>query len=189
MNFNFEKDIVLENEILLLRPISMADIDNLLPVAIADKTLLQFSPKQIYTPALLTEYIETAISFRKEHSRYSFSIFNKAANCYIGSTAFMNVSNTDDRLEIGATWIDKKFHGSGLNRQCKQLLLQYVFEELGAHRVAFSTDERNIRSRKAIEKIGGKFEGILREHTLMYDGYRRNTCCYSILKHEWKNLP
>ena len=101
----------------------------------------------------------------------------------------MNVSNTDDRLEIGATWIDKKYHGSGLYRQCKLLLLQYVFEDLGAHRVAFSTDERNIRSRKAIEKIGGKFEGILREHTLMYDGYRRNTCCYSILKQEWKNLP
>lgn len=189
MNFNFADDIVLENELLLLRPVSLNDIGNLMPVAITDKTLLQFSPKQIYTPALLTEYIKTAIALRKEHSRYSFSLFNKTADCYIGSTAFMNVSNTDDRLEIGATWIGKQFQGTGLNRQCKHLLLQYAFEELGAHRVEFRTDERNIRSRKAIEKIGGKLEGILREHTVMHDGYRRNTCCYSILKQEWKNLP
>jgi RimJ/RimL family protein N-acetyltransferase len=186
MNFNFEEDIILENAMLLLRPVTIADIDNLMPVALADKTLLQFSPKQIHSPALLAEYIKTAIQLRKDHVRYTFSLFNKEAGCYAGSTAFLNISNADDRLEIGATWIDKKFHGTGLNGQGKHLLLHYAFNILNAHRVEFRTDERNSQSRKAIEKTGGKFEGILREHTVMYDGYRRNTCCYSILKHEWK---
>ncbi|MCY1512487.1 Acetyltransferase (GNAT) domain protein [compost metagenome] len=188
MNFQFENDIILENSALRLRPISIADINHLLGVAISEKTLLQFSPKQVYTKALLTEYIQNAIAFRNNKTRYSFSIFSIPDNCYVGSTAFLNVSNTDDRLEIGATWIDKAFQGTGLNSQCKYLLLQYAFETLHAHRVEFKTDERNIQSRKAIEKIGGKFEGVLREHTLMYDGFRRNTFCYSIIKSEWQTV-
>ncbi|MEJ8841524.1 GNAT family protein [Lacibacter sp. H375] len=188
MQFNFDQDILLESEHLLLRPLSVADIENLLGVATADKSLLQFSPKQVYTKELLSEYISEAMLARVAKTRYPFSIFNKTSNCYAGSTSFLNISNADDRLEIGATWIDRSFHGTGLNRQCKFLLLQYAFYEAGAHRVEFRTDERNIRSRKAIEKTGGVFEGILKEHTLMYDGFRRNTCCYRILKSEWEQM-
>lgn len=185
MKFQFENNIVIENGGLLLNPLTLDDIENLLDVATSDKKLLQFSPKQVYTKALLTEYIEDAITLRNNQTRYSFSIFSKTNNCFIGSTAFLNISNPDDRLEIGATWIGKEFQGKGINTQCKYLLLQYAFDSLQAHRVEFKTDERNMQSRKAIEKIGGKFEGILREHTLMYDGYRRNTICYSIIKSEW----
>jgi len=185
MNFKFEDDILLENDAVLLRPIMTADIDRLLSVATSDTTLLRFSPRQVYTKVLLTEYIQTAIDLRENQSRYSFSIFSKATNAYAGSTAFLNISNVDDRLEIGATWLHKKLHGTGLNRQCKYLMMQYAFDALAAHRVEFKTDERNIQSRKAIEKVGGKLEGMLREHTVMYDGYRRNTLCYSILKTEW----
>ncbi|MFT3911634.1 MAG: GNAT family protein [Ferruginibacter sp.] len=188
MNFKFENDITLEDEYLLLKPISIDDIGNLLSIATADKTLLQFSPKQVYTKELLTKYIETAIALRNDQIRYSFSIFYKSYKCYIGSTAFLNISNADDRIEIGATWIGKEFQGTGLNRKCKYLLLQYAFDVLHANRVEFKTDERNLQSRKAIEKIGGKSEGILREHTLMYDGFRRNTCCYSILRNEWSGI-
>lgn len=186
MNLAFEKDIVLESSNLLLKPITLSDIDNLLYIATSDKTLIQYSPKQIYTKALLTTYIENALDMRRNHKRYAFSIFSKSDNCYVGSTSYLNIVNADDRLEIGATWIDKKFQGTGLNSECKYLLLQYAFETLQAHRVEFLVDERNIRSRKAVEKIGGKLEGILREHTLMYDGFRRNTCCYSIIKSEWE---
>ena len=67
-------------------------------------------------------------------------------------------------------------------------MLQYAFDNLEAERVEFKTDERNSASRKAIEKIGGQFEGILRRHTLMYDGFRRNTVYYSILRSEWSKL-
>ena len=188
MNFVFEEEIILENDILILRPLKLADIDNLLKVATDDIKLLQFSPKQAYTKDLLVAYIETAISLRTLHSRYSFSIYNKAAACYVGSTSFMNISNPDDRLEIGATWIDKKLHGTGFNRKCKHLMLHYAFDIMNAHRVEFKTDERNLQSRKAIEKIGGKLEGIFREHTVMSDGFRRNTFCYSIIKSEWDTM-
>ncbi len=188
MNFSFDEEIILENNFALLRPINKADIDNLLAIAIKDKDLLQFSPVPIYTKSLLKEYIDKAVDNTLNKSRYTFIVFDKIQNAYAGSTAFLNISNPDDRLEIGATWYGKEFQKTGLNRNCKYLLLQYAFDNLEAERVEFKTDERNAASRKAIEKIGGQFEGILRRHTLMYDGFRRNTVYYSILRSEWSKL-
>jgi len=188
MNFQFDKDIILENSFVLLRPINKQDIENLLEVATKDKDLLQFSPSPVYNEELLTEYIDKAIQYRQNNIRYTFCVFDKTKNAYAGSTSFLNISNPDDRLEIGATWYGKEYQRTGLNRNCKYLLLEYAFDKLSAERVEFKTDERNIASRKAIEKIGAQFEGLLRRHTLMYDGFRRNTVCYSILKSEWQDL-
>lgn len=188
MNFPFSENIILENKVALLTPINKTDVDNLLPVATKDKDLLQFSPVPIYTKDLLQKYIDKAVENRLNKSRYSFTVFDKTQNAYAGSTSFLNISDADDRLEIGATWYGKIFQRTGLNRNCKYLLLEYAFEKLGAERIEFKTDERNVASRKAIEKTGAQLEGILRRHTLMYDGFRRNTVCYSILKSEWSKL-
>ncbi len=188
MHFNFEHEIVLENEAVRLQPISILDFEHLLPVALEDTLMLQYSPQQVYSRELLSRYIEAAIILRARQSRYSFSIFSKAKQTYAGSTAYLNVFNEDKRMEIGATWIGRSFRGSGLNQQCKQLLLEYAFENTGACRVEFRTDERNLQSRRAIEKIGGRLEGILREHMVLHDGCRRNTCYYSILKKEWASI-
>jgi RimJ/RimL family protein N-acetyltransferase len=188
MNFPFEKEITLENTVALLRPLALTDIPHLLKIALEEKDLLRYSPVPIYSEKLLTEYIEKSIKERQGKTRYSFSIYDKKKNAYAGSTSFLNISNNDDRVEIGSTWIGKEFQRTGLNRNCKYLLLNFAFAELNAERVELKTDERNEASRNAIEKIGAKFEGTLRSHTLMYDGYRRNTVYYSILKDEWKNL-
>ena len=115
-------------------------------------------------------------------------IFDKVKNVYAGCTSFANISNKDKRAEIGWTWIGKDFQKTGLNRHCKFLLLRYMFEHLGFERVEFRTDERNIQSRTAMEKMGAKYEGALRSHTLMNDGFRRTTVYYSILKEEWNKL-
>ena len=188
MNFPFDHDIILENSFALLTPINEIDIDKLLAVATKDKDLLKFSPMPIYTRELLKEYIDKAIDNRRNKNRYTFVVFDKTKNAFAGSTSFLNISNPDDRLEIGGTWYGKEFQRTGLNRNCKYLLLEFAFDILNAERVEFKTDERNLASRKAIEKIGGQFEGILRRHTLMYDGFRRNTVYYSILKSEWNGL-
>ena len=188
MNFPFEKEIILENTAVLLRPLKISDFNNLVNIATADKNLFQFFPKAVYSETLLRDYIDNAMEEQKNKTRYYFIIFDKKKNAYAGSTGFLNISNADSRVEIGATWIDKDFQRTGLNRNCKFLLLSYAFEELGAERVELKTDERNTTSRNAIEKIGGKFEGILRSHTLMHDGYRRNTVYYGILKNEWEYL-
>jgi N-acetyltransferase len=188
MNFPFEQEIILENDRALLRPLHISDFSNLLNVATSDSTLLQYSPMQIYTESLLEFYISTRINERENNILYPFIIYDKQIGAYAGCTSYLNISNAHDRIEIGTTWIGKEFQQTGLNRNCKFLLLQYAFETLHAVRVAFLTDERNIQSRTAIEKIGGKFEGILRKHTLMSDGFRRNTVCYSILDVEWEGM-
>jgi N-acetyltransferase len=142
----------------------------------------------VYTEELLEQYIEKAIFDRQNKNRYPFIIFDKTQNAYAGSTSFMNISNTDSRLEIGSTWIGHEFQKTGLNRNCKYLMLSFAFDTLYAERLEFRTDERNVKSRAAIEKIGGQYEGMLRSHTIMPDGFRRNTVCYSILKNEWTEI-
>jgi len=188
MDLDFGKDIVLENERVLIRPLVSKDIEHLLNVATEDKDLNRFSPVQIYSPELLTQYIENGLKERHNDLRYPFIIFDKKFNAYAGCTSFLNISNKDKRLEIGSTWIGNRFQKTGLNSNCKFLLMSYAFDHLGFERVELKTDERNVKSRKAIEKTGGKFEGILRSHTVMSDGFRRNTVYYGILSEEWKVL-
>lgn len=188
MVFNFDEEIILENSRALLRPVNLTDSDNLAEIALNEKDLLLYSPNQINNKSLLVQYIENAILLRENKLRYSFTIFDKQENKFAGSTSFLNISDMDDRLEIGATFLGKAFQKTGLNRNCKFLLLDFAFKKLGAMRVEFKTDERNTASRVAIEKIGGRFEGILRQHMVMYDGFRRNTVYYSILKTEWEVL-
>lgn len=185
MDFDFSKEIVLENDRVKLTPMQPEDWDNLLPVALADPTLVQYSPSQIHSEGHLKKYIAAALSDRANHFRYAFTIFDKKTQSYAGSTSFGNIMNKDKRIEIGWTWIGREFQRTGLNRACKLLLMQYVFETLQFERLEFRTDERNTDSRNAIEKIGGKYEGLLRSHMQLPDGVRRNTVCYSILKEEW----
>src|ERR1043165_5828252 len=121
MNFPFEKEIVLEDSVVLLQPLQSSDLSGLMSVATEDKNLLQFSQMPIHSEELLKTYIEKAIMDRQNKIRYPFSIFSKMKNCYAGSTSFLNISNLDDRLEIGGTWIGSEFQRTGLNRSCKYL--------------------------------------------------------------------
>lgn len=188
MDFDFSKEISLQNFRVQLRPLQLDDVANLLPVATADKNLVQYSPYQIHTPELLENYIRNSLAERAAGARYPFIILDKNTGSYAGSTSIANVSNKDQRLEIGWTFIGKTFQQTGLNRACKALLLSYAFDKLEFERVEFKTDARNLASRSAIEKIGGQYEGALRSHTVMLDGFRRTTVYYSILKSEWPGL-
>ncbi len=188
MDFDFQKNIVLENTRALLAPLQEKDFENLISIATADASLLQYSPLSVHSKELLQSYIANALTERTNRFRYAFVIYDKQLNQYAGSTSFANISNKDKRLEIGWTWIGKQFQKTGLNRACKLLMMEYAFDTLGFERVEYKTDERNLQSRTAIEKIGGKLEGILRSHTVVSDGYRRNTVYYSILKAEWPEI-
>jgi N-acetyltransferase len=188
MNFPFEQEIILENDRSLIRPLQIDDVENLLPAAAADKNLVQYSPFPIYTKELLQQYIEIALEERKNKLRYPFVLFDKKINAFGGTSSFMNISGKDKRLEIGHTWIGPAFQRTGFNRNNKYLMFSFVFDQLGYERLELKTDERNLQSRAAIEKIGGQFEGIFRSHMVMADGFRRNTVYYSILKNEWNEI-
>jgi RimJ/RimL family protein N-acetyltransferase len=103
----------------------------------------------------------------------------------IGSTRFGDISPADGRLEIGWTWIAPSHQRTAANTEAKLLQLTYAFEELGATRVALKTDARNEASQRAIERIGGVREGVLRHHMRLPDGHLRDTVYYSILSDEW----
>jgi RimJ/RimL family protein N-acetyltransferase len=103
----------------------------------------------------------------------------------IGSTRFGDISPHDGRVEIGWTWIAPSHQRTAVNTEAKLLQLAYAFEELGATRVALKTDARNERSQRAIERIGGVREGVLRKHLRLPDGFIRDTVYYSILADEW----
>jgi len=180
--------IILENSRARLEPLSIDHVDKLLPVAQQDPELLRYSPSAVYSRELLTQYIRQALSERAAGTKYPFAIFDKKIWQYAGSTSFGAISNVDQRLEIGWTWIGMDFQRTGLNRNCKLLQLSYVFEILGFERVEFKTDARNVQSRKAIEQIGAVQEGIFRNHSVMSDGHRRDTVYYSILKNEWPKV-
>ena len=174
----------LENHFVKLSPLSLSNYKHLIDVA-KQENLVQYSPSKIDTEEDLLAYVQAAINGINQKTTLPFIIYDKSKKAYAGSTRFGLINWKNKVLHIGWTWIGKEFQGSGLNTQMKFLMLQYAFETLNFDKVEFRADERNIRSRKAVEKLGAKLEGILRKDTLMLDGFKRSTCCYGILKEEW----
>ncbi|MBT8395185.1 MAG: GNAT family N-acetyltransferase [Bacteroidia bacterium] len=177
----------LENNFIRLSLLDLSNYEHLLPIAQQEK-LIQYSPSDISSPDTLKKYVQIAVDGYYQGTVIPFIIYDKAKNQYAGSTRFGNIDQENKVLHIGWTWIGKQFHGTGLNTNMKFLMLQYAFEDLKFEKVEFRIDERNAQSRKAIEKIGAKLDGILRSDTVMLDTFRRNTCCYSILKEEWPEV-
>ena len=105
-----------------------------------------------------------------------------------GATRYLNITPQSRGLEIGGTWYGLDFQRTAVNTECKYLLLKHAFETLGCIRVQIKTDSRNLRSQKAIERIGAKKEGILRNHMILPDGYFRHTVFYSVLDSEWSDV-
>lgn len=129
--------------------------------------------------------IELALSQRDAGARMPFAIFHRARGELVGSTSLFNIDRVHRSLEIGSTWLALPFHRTPVNRECKMLLLEYAFRVLDMNRVTLQTDELNARSRRAIEKLGAKLDGILREDKVTWNGRVRSSAVYSILRREW----
>jgi RimJ/RimL family protein N-acetyltransferase len=177
----------LENERVLLKILTLENYHQLLEIA-KEKDLIYYSPSSISSVESLREYVCTALDDYKNKTTIPFIIYDKVKQEYAGSTRFGLIHWKNKVLHIGWTWIGKEFQGSGLNKHIKFLMLTYAFETLEFEKVEFRIDERNIKSRKAVEKLGATLEGVLRKDTLMKDGFRRSTCCYGILKEEWPTI-
>lgn len=177
----------LENDSVKLTLLDLSNYEHLLSISQQDR-LIQFSPSDISTPEKLKDYVQTAVDGYYHNTTIPFIIFDKTKNEYAGSTRFGLENRINKVIYIGSTWIGKEFQGTGLNKQMKFLMLQYAFEELKFKKIEFRVDERNMQSRKAVEKIGAKLEGVLRKDIIMLDDYRRSTCCYGILKEEWGDV-
>jgi RimJ/RimL family protein N-acetyltransferase len=183
----FDDELILENEILKLRLLRTDDLQDFVQIS-KDSSIWEYFTSDLNNEENIRIWIDEALVQYAEKSRYPFTIIDKILNRTAGSTSFGNFSERDKRIEIGWTWLGKKFQGSGINRHCKFLLLQYAFEVLNFERVEFKTDVLNLQARKALEKIGAVEEGVLRSHTLMPHNRRRDTIFYSILRNEWLQL-
>jgi N-acetyltransferase len=117
-----------------------------------------------------------------------FAVRLKPEGPFIGMTRYLNIDRRNSGVEIGGTWYDSTYWRTGVNTECKWLLLRHAFEEEGVRRVQLQTDARNERSQRAIERIGGVREAALRENVLLADGYFRTSIIYSILASEWPTV-
>jgi N-acetyltransferase len=153
--------------------------------AARDEEIWRYMPAKLTTIEQIKHWITETLALQANGAVLPFAIVEWAEGRAIGSTRYLNIMPRDRGLEIGWTWLGRAAWRTAVNTECKYLLLRHAFEALGCIRVQFKTDRRNERSRRAIERIGGQFEGILRQHMVLPDGSYRDSAFYSIIDGEW----
>jgi RimJ/RimL family protein N-acetyltransferase len=186
LNFDPKADYMLEDEHVLLRPLKESDLEYLLPFARNEPDTWKYFGISAKGEEGMRNFIEAALTRRTEGKEYAFIVFDKQLNEYAGSTRFSDILPAYQTLQLGYTWYGEKFRGTGLNKHCKFLLLQFAFEELNIERVEFRADARNEKSIAAMKSIGCTVEGVLRSNMPLQGGGRRDSIVLSILKSEWE---
>lgn len=186
MDFNFDQNLILEDDRVLLRPLQHSDVNHLTYLSENEPELWKYSLVQAGGGReQLENYIRIALQARHDKTEFPFIVYDKQSGRYVGSTRFYDMNFAFGTLQLGYTWYRKDAQGTGLNKHCKFLLLRFAFEELGMERVEFRADSNNQRSIAAMKSIGCKVEGILRSNSPTASGGRRDSIILSILKDEW----
>ncbi len=131
--------------------------------------------------------IERRLRLLAAGSMLPFTVLD-AAGTPVGMTTYMNIDAVNERVEVGSTWYAAHVQRTAVNTECKRLLLGHAFDVLGCVAVEFRTHHMNVRSRRAIERLGAKFDGLLRNHMRMPNGTLRDTAVYSIIATEWPTV-
>ena len=151
-----------------------------------DEELWRYIPvRQPATRAEMGEWIETALSEQRQGIRIPFAVIDNASLRAIGSTSYVFMSAENRHLDIGWTWYGREYWRTAVNTECKYMMLRRAFDELGCIRVQLRVDLRNLRSQRAVERIGGVRDGVLRKAQILHDGHQRSVVIYSILDEEW----
>jgi RimJ/RimL family protein N-acetyltransferase len=186
MTTNFPQNTILEDDFVLLRPLLESDIENLLDFSINEPDTWNFSLVRANGKENLINYIQLALKAKENGTEFPFIVFDKKLGKYAGSTRFYDINLAFKTIQLGYTWYGKDFRGTGLNKHCKFLLLQFAFETLGMERVEFRADNTNQLSIAAMKSIGCKVEGVLRNHMPIFGSdVRRDSIVLSILRSEW----
>ena len=175
----------LEGKRAKLIPLTMEHAEELWETAKDESIWTHYTFRKIENIEKFREFLKASLEEASAGKGFTFTIIDKSTGRMKGGTSFLDIQPASRSLEIGRTWIAKELQGTGFNAECKYLLLKYCFEELELIRVFFKTDSNNIRSQKAMEKIGAKYEGTLRNHMIREDGTFRHSAYYSIIESEW----
>lgn len=179
--------VTLEGESIRLEPVSRAHRDGLRE-AIRDGELWKLHVTLVPHPDRIDGFLADAEQMAADDSGLAFATILKATGDVIGSTRFMHASPAHRRIEIGFTFLSKSHQRTVANTEAKLLMLTHAFDELGMNRVEFLTDYLNVASRRAIQRLGAKEEGLLRSHMVMPDGRVRDSMIYSIVRSEWDGV-
>lgn len=195
-----DENLILSGKHVRLEPLGFEHVDALVSASAVDRSLYQWSlvPQG---KAETTKYVETALAWRDAGTAVPFAIIRLADNVVVGSTRFFDIerwswppghplhgSSTPDVCEIGYTWLTRSAIRTPVNTEAKLLMLTHAFETWHMLRVCLHTDARNARSRAAIERIGARFEGILRTHRIAADNTPRDSARFSIIAAEWPDV-
>lgn len=185
---SYNAPVILQGAHARLEPLTLAHADDLFAVG-QDAEIWHYMP--VPPPRQVDDvraWIAAALELHARGATLPFAIVDVKTQRAVGSTRYLDISARDRHVEIGWTWLGKAFWRTPINTECKYLLLAHAFETLQCIRVALKTDLRNERSQRAIERIGGAREGVLRRVVIMHDGYERSTVYYSILDVEWADV-
>ena len=179
----------MESEHLFILPLTVVHIPSLYEAIGSDPEIYRWLP--FSAPQNLEEFSKVLEGFIRDSAagiRVAHAVILKEGDRPIGTTSFLDLNPTHNSIEIGSTFYSKEFWRSFVNTEAKFLMLSEAFEVRGVERVTLKTDSLNQRSRNAIERIGAKFEGILRHHMRRPDGSWRDSAYFSILREEWPDV-
>lgn len=179
----FIEPVTLKGRHATLEPLAASHVGALAEAA-HDGELWRLWYTGVAAPEKMGEYVATALDMRERLDAMPF-VVRDAAGAIVGCTRFFNVDATNRRVEIGHTWYAKRVQRTPLNTECKHMLLGHAFEQLRCIAVEFRTHWFNHASRTAIERLGAKQDGVLRNHQVSADGVKRDTVVFSILDSEW----
>jgi N-acetyltransferase len=183
----WSEPVTLRGTTATLVPLSRAYHDDL-AVATRDGELWNLWYTFVPSPEKMAGEIARRLDLQEKGSMLPFAVIENVTGKAVGMTTYMNIDAANRRVEIGSTWYAKRVQRSRLNTECKLMLLTHAFETLKCIAVEFRTSFFNQQSRRAIERLGAKLDGILRNHMILPEGARRDTCVYSIIENEWPSV-
>lgn len=179
---------VLEGGVIRLEPLNEAHVPELFVVG-NDETIWRYMRYgSMRAEADMRQWVLGVLEGQKQGTDLPFAVIFRQTEQAIGATRYLDIQPQNLTLEIGGTWYGLAYQRTAVNTECKYLLLRYAFEKLACVRVQFKADLRNDRSQRALERIGAIKEGVLRDHVILPDGYRRSSVYYSILDVEWPGI-
>jgi N-acetyltransferase len=182
------KPVVLTGKHVRLEPMTEAHIQGLAEIGVGQSFWDFMLYGNMNSEEDMRGWVMDILSRGEKGTDLPFAVTHLASGRVAGATRYLNIMPRDRGLEIGGTWYGIDFQRTAVNTECKYLLLSHAFETLGAIRVQLKTDLRNQRSQKAMERIGARKEGILRNHMILPDGRYRDSVFYSILDSEWGEI-
>jgi RimJ/RimL family protein N-acetyltransferase len=179
--------ITLTGRFVTLEPLAQKHLKGLQEAA-ADGELWKLFFTSVPHPDHMQHWLDTALSMQRKDEALPFVVFENFSGKIVGTTRYCNIDASSRRLEIGYTWYAKRVQRSAINTESKLLLLRHAFKILNCIAVEFRTDFLNQISQRAIERLGARRDGVLRNHKIMPDGRVRDSVVYSILNTEWQGI-